>query len=329
MNIALQMTPLPSSCPVSPPVTAHVGDSQPPRRRRIVLITGLSGAGLSIALKALEDFGYEAVDNLPLSLVSALVQPSHHDTAQTNDAPDRPLALVIDSRTRDFDAATFERHIDTLTARPDLEVRLLYLECANETLQRRFTETRRRHPLAKDRPVADGIQRERALLVPLRARADVVIDTTALSIHDLRRVLGGHFRLDTAPGLHVFVTSFSYRQGLPREADLVFDVRFLDNPHWEPHLRPLTGQDPAVAAKVEADPDFSEFFTNLTRLLHPLLPRYNQEGKSYLTIAIGCSGGRHRSVFLAERLATWLRTQNVRVGLAHRELERTAAPRSG
>lgn len=297
-------------------------DSQSqPQRGRVVLITGMSGAGLSVALKALEDLGYEAVDNLRLSLVSALLQQA--------DPRRRPVALVIDSRTRDFSAQAFLDELDELAAHPELDVRLVFLDCGDEVLQRRFTETRRRHPLATDRPVPDGIQRERALLYPLKQRADVTIDTTQLSIHDLRRILSGHFQRDAQPALQVFVTSFSFRQGLPREADLVFDVRFLTNPHYDPELRPLTGLDPAVAARVEGDPDFPAFFRGLTGLLRPLLPRFAQEGKSYLTIAIGCTGGKHRSVFVAERLAAWIREMGIKVAISHRELERREADRTG
>ncbi|PWC55027.1 RNase adapter RapZ [Azospirillum sp. TSO22-1] len=303
------------------PIPDASSDASPATgRRRVLLATGMSGAGLSVALKALEDLGYESVDNLRLSLVPALIaqgDPSH-----------RPLAIVIDSRTRDFSVAAFLEQIESLKARPDLDVRLLFLDCGDEVLQRRFTETRRRHPLADDRPVPDGIQRERTLLHPLKQRADVVTDTTQLSIHDLRRLLAGNFSLDAQPALQVFVTSFSFRLGLPREADLVFDVRFLTNPHWDLALRPLTGRDPAVAARVESDPDFPAFFENLTGLLRPLLPRYNQEGKSYLTVAIGCTGGRHRSVFVAERLAEWLKGLGLKVALNHRDLERQG-PRSG
>jgi UPF0042 nucleotide-binding protein len=281
----------------------------------VVLVTGMSGAGMSVSLKALEDLGYESVDNLRLSLVPALLREAD---------PRRPLAIVIDSRTRDFSADVFLRQLSTMAARPDLDVRLLFLECGDDTLQRRFTETRRRHPLADDRPVPDGIQRERTLLAPLRLCADVAIDTTLLSIHDLRRLLRGHFSLPAEPGLRVFVTSFSFRLGIPREADLVFDVRFLVNPHWDPDLRPLTGRDAPVAARIAADPDFPAFFQHLTDLLRPLLPRYNQEGKSYLTIAVGCSGGRHRSVTVAGRLAEWLSGLGLTVGLSHRDLERDA-----
>lgn len=292
--------------------------------QKLVVITGLSGAGMSVALKALEDLGFEAVDNLRLSLLPMLL-------SQTKKAG-RPLAVVIDSRTRDFAAAALLDEMAGLRATPGLDAGLLFLDCAPETLQRRFTETRRRHPLAADRTVADGIERERALLAPVRLAADWCIDTTILSLHDLRRLLGAQFELSGAPRLTVFVTSFSFRQGLPREADLVFDVRFLDNPHWKPELRPLSGLDAPVARHVAADPDFDAFFDRLTGLLQPLLPRYNREGKSYLTIAIGCTGGRHRSVYVAERLGAWLRSQEIKVGVSHRDLARpdlTATPAAG
>ena len=289
-------------------------------RRQVLLVTGMSGAGLSVALKALEDLGYEAVDNLRLSLVPALIREDEEVR--------RPIAIVIDSRTRDFSADAFLRQLAMLRARPDLEVRLLFMECDDEVLQRRFTETRRRHPLALDRQVPDGIRRERTLLAPLADRANVTMDTTDLSIHDLRRLLAGNFRLEGENPLQVFVTSFSYRRGLPREAYLVFDVRFLINPHYEPALRAQSGLDQAVAAMVAGDPDFPAFFRHLTDLLEVLLPRYKLEGKSYLTIAVGCTGGRHRSVFVAERMADWLRGRGLQVGLQHRDLE-CAIPRPG
>jgi RNase adapter protein RapZ len=292
----------------------------PPRKRPVVVVTGMSGAGLSTALKCLEDLGYEAVDNLPMNMVDSLVEQG--------DLASRPIAITVDARTRHFSSDALTAHIGRLSARSDLAVRLVFLECADEILQRRYTETRRRHPLAVDRPVADGIQRERVLLDRVKASADVSIDTTMLSIHDLRRLLSGHFSLSSEPGLHVFVTSFSFRQGLPREADLVFDVRFLTNPHYDPNLRPFTGLDAQVAAMVAGDPDYPAFYRRLTDLLQPLLPRYNQEGKSYLTIAVGCTGGRHRSVFVAEELAAWLKEQGYKVGLMHRDLERTN-PRPG
>lgn len=280
---------------------------------RVVIVTGMSGAGKTLALKALEDLGWEAVDNLPLSLVGSLVRPG--------DGVPRPLAIGVDIRTRDFGVEPLLAAIDRLMAERGLDVRLLFLDCDDDVLCRRFTETRRRHPLAADRPLLDGIRHERGLVSPLRARADVMIDTTNQPPAEFKRVLTSRFGLDGDRSLVVFVTSFAYRNGLPREADLVLDARFLANPHYVPDLRPLTGRDPAVAAYVAADPAFGNFMDSVTRLLEPLLPRFADEGKSYLTIAFGCTGGRHRSVAVAEHLAGWLRDRGGRVELRHRELD--------
>ncbi len=282
------------------------------RRLRLVLVTGMSGAGRTTALKALEDIGYEAVDNLPLSMLSSLVQR----TVEQSEA----LAVDIDVRTRDFAVDTFEAEIFPLMARDDLDARLLFVNCDDEMLRRRYTETRRRHPLADDRPVIDGIRHERDLIDRLREHADLVIDTSALSVADLRRLVAGNFALDDHPGLAIFVTSFSYRLGLPREADLVFDVRFLANPHYTPRLRPLTGLDPPVGRFIENDPGFKSFFENLAAMIVPLLPRFEREGKSYLTIAVGCTGGRHRSVYVAERVAALLAEHDRNVRVRHRDL---------
>lgn len=280
---------------------------------RVVIVTGLSGAGKTSALKVLEDLGYEAVDNLPVSLLSSLVRPG--------EGVSRPLAVGIDIRTRDFGIEPIGNALDALASESGLDVRVLFLDCDDDVVRRRFTETRRRHPLAADRPLIDGIRHERTLVSPLKRRADVVFDTSALAPGEFKRVLAGHFGLAADKGLMVFVTSFAYRNGLPREADLVFDVRFLANPHYVPDLKPLTGRNPGVAAYVAADRDFPAFFHSMTDLLAPLLPRFSAEGKSYLTIAVGCTGGRHRSVFVSERLAAWLKEQGVRVELRHRELE--------
>ena len=283
--------------------------------RRFVLVTGMSGAGLSTTLKSLEDLGYEVLDNLPLFLFDLLLRE--------NESRDRPLAIGIDGRTRDFTADALSARLTKLRGEAGVAVQLICVDADDDTLLRRFTETRRRHPLALDRPIMDGIHNERVILEPLKALSDVVIDTSDLSIHDLRRIVAGRFSLGRTPELGVFVTSFSYRRGLPRDADLVFDVRFLRNPHWDPNLRPSTGQDPRVAAYIEDDPECAPFIERLTGFLAPLLPRYQAEGKSYLTIAVGCTGGKHRSVYVAERLAGWLEAQGVEVGLSHRGLERT------
>lgn len=285
---------------------------QPGKRLRVVLITGMSGAGRSSSLKALEDIGYEAVDNLPLSLLASLV-------ASTT-GTERCLAIGIDIRTRDFGVESILQQLDALMRDADIDVQLLFLDCEDDTLRRRYTETRRRHPLAADRPLMDGIDHERRLVSPLRARADLVIDTTGLTQNELRRKLNQQYAIGAEPSFTLFLVSFAYRNGVPRESDLVFDVRFLDNPHYQADLRPLTGLDPDVAGFIARDPGFAAFFDGLTGLLAPLLPRFRTEGKSYLTISIGCTGGQHRSVYVAERLAAWLREEGERVSVAHREL---------
>jgi UPF0042 nucleotide-binding protein len=284
--------------------------ARPEMRHRLVLVTGLSGAGHSTSLKTLEDLGHEAIDNLPVVLLGALVEH----------AEDRPMAVTIDTRTRGFSVEALKAEIAALRARGDTDVKLLFVDAEDEILQRRFTETRRRHPLAVDRPVADGIRRERLELSPLRDLADVVVDTSLTSPQDLRRTIEGHFCRGISPGLYVSVVSFSFPRARPPEADLVFDVRFLDNPHWVPALRPQTGQNPEVQAMIRRDTQFDPFMVSLFGLLEPLLPRYNREGKSYLTIAVGCTGGKHRSVFVAETLAAWLDGQGYRRGLIHRDM---------
>lgn len=285
--------------------------------RRAVVVTGLSGAGKSSALRALEDAGYEAIDNLPLSLFGMVA-----GSAVEID-PDAPsgLAIGIDARTRGFDPIALIDETISLKRRNEVRLDLLFLDCEPDTLARRFTETRRRHPLALDRPVADGIARERELMMPLRDAADVTIDTTALSLPDLRRMLGQRFSLGEAPRLTIDVMSFSFKRGVPREADLVFDVRFLQNPYYEPALKRLSGERPEVQAYVAQDPAFEDFFAKLSGLLSTLVPRYGSEGKSYLTIAIGCTGGFHRSVFVAGRIAQHLHEAGYQVALRHRDLQ--------
>lgn len=288
----------------------------PPGATRVVLVTGMSGAGRSTALRVLEDEGYEAIDNLPLSLINAVVNEV---------GLQRPVAIGVDVRNRDFAVGPVLAQIDGLAADSRFALSLLFVDCDDEVLGRRYTETRRRHPLAQGRPVADGIALERRLVAPLRERADVVIDTSSLTPAALRGRLLARFGLAGTQGMAVFITSFSYRYGLPREADVVFDVRFLANPYYDPALRLFSGQDAEVADYVAGDPAFSPFFARLTEMLDDLLPRYEREGKSYLTIGIGCTGGRHRSVFVAERLAAWLCERSRLVHLTHRDVAREAA----
>jgi UPF0042 nucleotide-binding protein len=314
---------------VATEATSPIGNPRPQaKRRRLLLVTGLAGAGRSTALKCLEDHGFEAVDNLPLALLPHLVS----GVTASGEAP-RALAIGIDGRTRDFTAEGLATLLQEMQRDPALDVRLLFLDSDDETLRRRFTETRRRHPLAPDRPVSDGIAQERRLMFPLQQVADLVIDTSDRTIGDFKALLARQLGLDGRSELAITLISFSYRLGLPREADLVFDVRFLDNPHYDPALRPLTGEDERVGRVVESDPAYAGFFAGMTGLLWPLLPGFEREGKSYLTIAIGCTGGRHRSVHVARRLAQWLEGKGRPAILRHRDLDRSVpdigAPQSG
>ncbi|MHB9879772.1 RNase adapter RapZ [Pacificimonas sp. ICDLI1SI03] len=290
--------------------TAGKGEPRPP----LLIVTGMSGAGKSTALRALEDHGYEVVDNLPLSLLSRLLKL---DTAK--EFADRPLAVGIDVRTRAFAAEKVVHRIKDLRDDGN-QARVLFIDCAGGELVRRFSETRRRHPLASDRPATDGIAREREVLAPLRRWADIVIDTTDYSVHDLRREITDKFSGGSDSGLTLTVMSFGFARGVPRDADMMFDMRFLANPHWVDKLRPLTGLDPAVGEYVAADAAFSDAFERISGLVTTLLPAYKREGKAYLTVAIGCTGGRHRSVYVAERLAAHLRDSGMEPNVVHRDV---------
>lgn len=278
-----------------------------------MLVTGLSGGGKASILRALEDVGYEAVDNPPVTLIEDLV-------ART----DRPMAIGVDARTQGFDPASVLRTLARLRADPALSPCLVFVWAQREVLMRRYTETRRRHPLAPQGLTADGIEAEEALTAPLRAEADFVIDTSRLPIPELRQLIERRFGeasdADGKAGLLVALTSFAFPGGLPPDADLVFDARFLRNPHYDPILRSRTGQDAEVGAFVEADPDFAEFYARVAGLLTLVLPRFVAEGKKVATVAVGCTGGRHRSVHVVERLARTLGSGGWRLNVAHREL---------
>lgn len=283
------------------------------QKSRVVLVTGLSGAGRTTVLKMLEDHGHESVDNLPQAMMPALLQSA---TATQSVS----LAVGVDVRARGFDAGKMAELIDRYRQSAEMSLHVVFLECDDDVLMQRFTETRRVHPLALERPVGDGIQIERLALAPPRLCADDIIDTTQMSVVDLRADVVGRMARDGAQHMRVRVVSFAYRGGLPREADLVFDMRFLRNPHYDPVLKPLDGRDPAVAAYIRKDPDFEAFYDRLTGFLSPLLPHFRAEGKSYLTFAIGCTGGQHRSVYGAESNAKWLIAQGLPVTVHHREL---------
>ena len=287
---------------------------------RIILVTGMSGAGRTSTLHVFEDIGFEAIDNLPLSLLSDLVRGG---------ASGRALAIGVDIRTRDFADDAFARELERLRDANYGPVTTIFLDCDDDILIKRYTETRRRHPLANEKPLADGIELERRMLDSVRNGADLVVDTSQSSPWHLKRQLTSRFACDDAAGLGICITSFSFRRGLPREADLVFDVRFLRNPHYQLSLRPLTGRDSRVGNYIGEDGDFVTFMENLKGMLDLLLPRFEAEGKSYLTIAIGCTGGRHRSVFVAEILKDWMEQRYPRVQLHHRDLEQVEEESAG
>ncbi|MBC56760.1 MAG: RNase adapter RapZ [Confluentimicrobium sp.] len=291
--------------------------SRPPAAadHQLVLVTGPSGAGRSTALAALEDLGHEAIDNMPLLLIPRLLEGPPHGP---------PLALGVDTRNRDFSAAALSDLFAQLQSDARVQVVLLYLDCSAEVLLRRFSETRRRHPMAPAESPADGVARELDLLAPIRAQADMLIDTSELTLHDLRAELALWFGQKDGSRLAVSVHSFSYKRGVPRGADMVFDCRFLRNPYWEPSLRGLNGQSAEVAQYVAADPLFHPFFDKVRDLTELLLPAYRDEGKSHFSIAFGCTGGQHRSVTVAEKLTDALAAAGWRVSKRHRELERQA-----
>ena len=301
--------------------TAAAGQAE--QAGRVILVTGMSGAGRMSCLRILEDHGFEAIDNPPLALIPALCEArstDHDGQGQTG-----RIAIGVDSRTRGFAAERLLQDLEDLRAR-GIPVAMAFIDCSSEVLVRRFTETRRRHPLAAGGPVAEGIRAERRLFAPIRDSADLLVDSSELSLLDFRRTLIGGLGLGDSRVLTVIVTSFGFRNGLPRQADLVFDVRFLRNPYYDPALRSLDGRDNQVADHVHRDSDFDGFFDRLTGFLGPLLPRYTEEGKSYLTVAIGCTGGRHRSVCVAEDIAKWLRKSGHDVTLQHRDLDVAAIP---
>ncbi len=296
-------------------MTPHTPETQAAAGHRVVLVTGPSGAGRSTAINVLEDLGFEAIDNLPLSLLPRLLD---------GPPPEAPLALGLDTRNRDFSVNAVLDVMRRLADDPSVASNALYLDCRPEVLLRRYSETRRRHPLAPEEAPELGIEREADLLEPLRGQADFLIDTSELSPHELRAELQRWFDTGDAGQLAVSLQSFSYKRGIPRGIDTVFDCRFLRNPHWDASLRRLDGRAPQVQAFVEDDPRWPAFFEQVTTLTQFLLPAYCDEGKTHLTIGFGCTGGQHRSVAMAEKLANTLAKAGWQVSIRHRELERRA-----
>ena len=300
-------------------LTAAQADIRSSALTDLVLITGFSGAGKSTAMAAFEDEGYFCVDNLPPEMIRMLTELFMHEGSKVERA-----AVVSDARGGSYFAGLVAV-LDELE-RSGVSHRVLFLEADEQSLLTRYKVTRRRHPLSPGGSVPDGIARERALLAPVRERADLVIETTGLTSAMLRRKLADALLPTRAPGrLAVTIQSFGFKHGPARDADLLFDVRFLPNPHYEPELRPLTGLEPEVVAHIDRDGALEAFYERLLPMLDYLLPQYVAEGKAHLSIAIGCTGGRHRSVAIAEHLAARYREQgDYLVEVAHRDIERAA-----
>ena len=298
----------------APGVRSVAGPEGGARSPHIVIVSGLSGAGKSHVLHCFEDVGFFCVDNLPPPLIPTFI----HLYTQSEPS-NRRIALGIDIRGREFLAQSFAT-IERLK-RSGFRVEILFLEARDDVLIRRFSETRRPHPLARVRPIIEGIAEERDELTDLRARADLIIDTSDYTVHQLKAFIAERY-LERRQGVAVTLCSFGYKYGLPHEADLVFDVRFLKNPNFVESLRPLSGQDPPVAAYVNEQPETADFLARLEALIQFLLPLYENEGRSYLTIGIGCTGGRHRSVAVVERLAQFFQQQGVKPVIRHRDMDR-------
>jgi UPF0042 nucleotide-binding protein len=286
----------------------------PPDTRQLVILTGLSGSGKSTILKTFEDLGYYCVDNLPVQLIPVFSELHIYGGADINRA-----ALLVDAREGD--------QLKRLPAlykqiRRSVAATLVFIEASEESLLRRFSETRRPHPLGHDRPVREGLRRERELMAPIRKLADMIIDTSRFNVHELRQFIVRRFQPRVRRPLMISVVSFGYRYGIPVDADLVFDVRFLPNPHFVSGLRRFSGKDPKVARYIRSFPQTKQFLRRMESLLLYLLPHYIREGKSYLTVALGCTGGRHRSVMMADSVRRALAARGYTVKAVHRDLER-------
>ena len=282
--------------------------------RELVILTGLSGSGKSTVLKTFEDLGYYCVDNLPVELIPTFSELHVHGDSEVERA-----ALLVDAREGD--------NLKRLPAifkslRRDVPATLVFIDASEDALLQRFSETRRPHPLGRNSPVREGVRRERELMAPIRKLADVVIDTTRFNVHELRQFIVRRFQTTGGRPLMVSLVSFGYRYGLPSDADLVFDVRFLPNPHFIPRLRKFSGQNSKVARYIRSFPQTSVFLRRVESLLGYLIPHYIHEGKSYLTIAFGCTGGRHRSVAMAEAVRRAIAGQGYTAKVVHRDLEK-------
>lgn len=300
---------------VKPASDSAAGKSEDtPERRQLVIVTGLSGAGKSAALHSFEDIGYQAVDNLPLGLVENLLDEV------VDGRKNVPIAVGIDSRTLQFSPQLFAETVAKIRRRSEVQLHVLFMDASDEVLMKRFSETRRPHPLGERQLLRAAIKQEREVMSIVRGNIDGILDTSARTSAETRRIIRRRFAGGATPRLIVTFMSFGFSNGVPRDADLVMDVRFLRNPHYVEDLKEHTGREEAVANYVRADEGFDKFVTKMEDMLAFLLPRYRDEGKSYLTIAFGCTGGRHRSVAVAEAIAGRSAVDGMAVNLYHREL---------
>ena len=283
------------------------------KKIQLILVSGPAGAGRTTAIRSLEDLGFEAIDNLPLDLVKSVLKPKKAS---------EKIAIGLDTRGRDFSVEGLLGLLKSLSNLEHVDFELLYLSCTMEVLLRRYSETRRRHPLADGKPPHEGIEQELILLEPIRHKADILIETSDLTLHDLKASINKLFLNTEVNLLSISLKSFSYKRGLPRGADMTFDCRFLKNPHWQDELRDKTGLDHSVRKFVLSDPKSSEFIKRVTKLLLFLLPEFKKEGKSSVEIGFGCTGGIHRSVAVTETVAKVLADLGWNVSIKHREIER-------
>ncbi|HEB97382.1 MAG TPA: RNase adapter RapZ [Sedimenticola thiotaurini] len=283
---------------------------------KLVIVTGLSGSGKTTALNTLEDLGHYCIDNLPL----LLLEPFGRILLDSGDQRFEQAAIGIDARNHGTELEGLKSVLDTLRQR-GVDVEILYLEAADETLIKRYSETRRRHPLSDDRhPLIEAIQLERAILGPFLNAADLRIDTTRMNVHQLRDLIRRRVGERPEGELSLLFESFGFKHGVPNDSDFVYDVRCLPNPYWRPDLRPLTGRDPAVAGFLENDPDVHRMHESISGFLEHWIPSFEADGRAYLTVSIGCTGGQHRSVYLVERLSRHFRERGHQVLVRHREL---------
>ncbi len=284
---------------------------------KLVIVSGLSGSGKTVALHTLEDSGFYCIDNLPLGMLPELVDTMNRTTAQPYDQ----VAIAVDARSGVDSSERFDEIIRQI-GKHDLQLKILFLTCDTSRLLKRFSETRRKHPLSRSGlPLADAIQQEKKLLEEIHANADLSIDSSSMNVHELRQMIIDRLTSQTDSEMGLLIQSFGFKNGVPADTDFVFDVRCLPNPHWEEGLKPLSGRDGAVIKYLESYADVGEMFDSIHQFLHTWIPRFEKENRSYLAISIGCTGGKHRSVYLAERLATAFREQRANLSLRHRDLQ--------